>query len=214
MKTWYDFLEVEREKTYFKDILSYIKKEIDNGYRIYPNKSFWFNALKLTPLKTLKVVIIGQSPYKNPGLATGLAFSVPQYEKLTSTLENIFLEIKNDINIENINGDLTSWANQGVLLLNNILTVREYEHKSHANIGWETFTNNLINFISTEKENIGFLLWGQQAKRDFIQNKEQHLILETSAPSSANQGFMGNRHFSRVNKFLQRRRLAPIDWRT
>lgn len=183
-------------------------------YQCFPPKELILNSL--TNLNNTKVVIIGQDPYHNDNQAHGLAFSTLD-TKLPPSLKNIFKELHNDLNIEvPTHGNLTQWHNQGVLLLNTILTVRKNQPNSHKNKGWEQFTNNIISELNTSKENLVFLLWGTQAhKVEKLINKEKHLILKSGHPSplSANQGkWFNNKHFSKTNQYLIDNKITPIDW--
>lgn len=183
-------------------------------YQCFPPKELILNSL--TNLNKTKVVIIGQDPYHNDNQAHGLAFSTLD-TKLPPSLKNIFKELHNDLNIEvPTHGNLTQWHNQGVLLLNTILTVRKNQPNSHKNKGWEQFTNNIISELNTSKENLVFLLWGTQAhKVEKLINKEKHLILKSGHPSplSANQGkWFNNKHFSKTNQYLIDNKIKPIDW--
>lgn len=181
---------------------------------ICPKKDQIFRALETTPLHTVRVVILGQDPYHGEGQANGLAFSVNKGVELPPSLKNIFKELKDDLGIENTNGDLTKWAQQGVLLLNSVLTTEKDKPGAHFGRGWETYTDTLIRQISDEKSGVIFLLWGKKAqeKKSLI-DQDRHIILEASHPSplSANESFFGCKHFSKVNELLKD--LGPIDWK-
>ena len=176
-----------------------------------------FNSMNICDFSNLKVVLLGQDPYHQKGQAMGLSFSVPENIKIPPSLKNIFIELKNNYpEYEYSNGDLTRWANQGVLLLNSILTVRKSEPGSHNNIGWEKFTDNVIDIISKEKKGLVFMLWGNYAKgKEKYINENEHLILKSGHPSplSANKGFwFGNNHFKKCNEFLTKNNSAPVKW--
>lgn len=214
---WETLLAPEKEKKYFHDILDFLKTERAKGKHIYPTQSNVFHAIESTPFSAIKVVIIGQDPYHNPGQAHGLAFSVPRGIKPPPSLVNIFKELKSDCGIEIPNhGCLESWAAQGVLLLNTVLTVEENKPHSHANIGWEQFTDAIIQRINQHPDAIIFLLWGSHAqkKQDLIDTKK-HIILTAPHPSplSAHRGFLGCKHFSKTNEFLKKSGRIPVDWR-
>lgn len=212
---WKELLKDEFLSPNFRLIKKFIVNEKEAGKIIYPPGQLIFNAFNLCPLDRLKVVILGQDPYHGPGQAMGLSFSVPKNISMPPSLKNIYKEIKNDLNIDMPDhGDLTHWAEQGVLLLNAILSVERNKPGSHKNSGWEQFTNAVIQRIADSKENIVFLLWGNfaRAKRNLI-NNEKHLILESPHPSPlAGNGFFGNNHFSKTNDFLSSRNIKPIDW--
>jgi uracil-DNA glycosylase len=212
---WIEFLQDELESDSFKLILKKVDLE-RKRFVIFPKNELVFYCFNKTPLSKVKVVILGQDPYHGKNQAHGLSFSVPNRIKNPPSLRNIFKEIKSDLEIPiSENGDLTSWAKQGVLLLNAILTVREKEAGSHQKMGWENYTNAVISKLSAEKEGIIFLLWGAfaQKKADLIDSK-RHYILQTSHPSpfSAYRGFLGCKHFSKTNEILTINNQKPIDW--
>ncbi len=215
---WEDFLSCEKDKSYFKELESFLNNEINlygEDLEIFPIKNDIFKCMDLCNLQDLKVVILGQDPYHQKGQAMGLSFSVPENIKIPPSLKNIYKELKNDCNIDKKNGDLTAWANQGVLLLNTALTVRESCPNSHKKY-WNPFTENLIKYISDNKNGIVFLLWGNNAKdkKKFINNTHHH-ILEANHPSplSANKGgWFGNKHFSKTNQILNENNMKSIDW--
>ncbi len=214
-KSWSEVLKEEFEKTYFKELITFVKGEYASAI-IYPPERFLFNAFNLCPFDNVKVVIIGQDPYHGPGQAHGLCFSVQEGVKFPPSLRNIFKEIISDIGIElPLSGDLSPWAKQGVLLLNATLTVRAGEAGSHQKKGWEIFTNEVIRKIAVQKENVVFLLWGAYAqKKAEMIDCSKHLILESVHPSplSASRGFFGNNHFSRANEYLKNKGLKPVEW--
>ncbi len=207
----------ELGKPYYQQLRSFISSEIAAGKNIFPPESLVFNALELVSEQNLKVVILGQDPYHGAGQANGLAFSVNIGQKIPPSLKNIFKELKEDLDYTiPEHGDLTTWANQGVLLLNSVLTVEEGKPGSHQNKGWERFTDNIIQKISEEKEGLVFMLWGNYAKsKSNLINANKHLILEAAHPSplSAYQGFFHCKHFSKTNNYLMSKGKKPIDWK-
>lgn len=214
---WKTLLAPEKEKKYFQDIMNFLKEERACGKIIYPALSHIFHAMQATSFANLKVVIIGQDPYHNPHQAHGLSFSVQTGITPPPSLINIFKELKSDCGIEIPNhGCLERWAEQGVLLLNAVLTVEENKPQSHANIGWQQFTDALIEKINLHPETIVYLLWGStaQKKRELIDTKK-HIILTAPHPSplSAHRGFLGCSHFSKTNALLIKADRTPIDWR-
>ncbi|MFN8324939.1 MAG: uracil-DNA glycosylase [Flavobacteriaceae bacterium] len=214
--SWQNVLTDEFEKNYFHSLISFVKNEYLSK-KCFPKGSQIFSAFDHCPFDELKVVIIGQDPYHGVGQANGLCFSVNDGIPFPPSLINIFKEIETDLNIPNPKtGNLERWANQGVLLLNATLTVREGEAGSHQGKGWEQFTDAVIQKISTEKENIVFLLWGSFAKQKGSKiDRTKHFVLETGHPSplSANRGlWFGNKHFSKTNEYLIQKNLKPINW--
>ncbi len=211
---WSKIISNEFKKEYFKNLNNFLI--LDNKkYEIFPKKDDIYNAFKYTKYNKIKVIIIGQDPYHGSGQAHGLSFSVLN-DKLPPSLKNIFKELVFDLKIKfPNNGNLCSWAKQGVLLINTILTVRKGKPQSHKNIGWEIFTNNIIKKLSNEKQDLVFLLWGKnaQSKIDLI-DKEKHHILNSSHPSpfSAHKSFFGCKHFSKTNLFLIQKKKKPINW--
>ncbi|MGC4103894.1 uracil-DNA glycosylase [Ferruginibacter sp.] len=216
--SWAAVLKNEFTKPYFEQIVTFLKTEKAAGKTIYPPGPLIFNAFNQTPFNKVKVVIIGQDPYHGPGQAHGLSFSVPNGIKPPPSLVNIFKEIQKDIGVAMPlqYGNLTRWAEQGVLLLNAALTVRANEPFSHANFGWADFTNAVIQKISDERTGIVFLLWGKfaQEKQNLI-DETKHFVLKAAHPSpfSADKGFFGCKHFSKTNELLVKEGLAPIDWK-
>ena len=213
--SWKAVLQPEFDKPYFEELTSFVKKEYQSQ-RIFPPGKEIFNAFNLCPFDQVKVVIIGQDPYHGPGQAHGLCFSVRPGVGFPPSLRNIFKEINNDLGSPiPPDGDLTRWANQGVLLLNATLTVRAHQAGSHQKRGWETFTDAVIQTVSKQKKNVVFLLWGAYAQRKAeLIDPSKHFILESVHPSplSASRGFFGNHHFSRANAFLISKGLTPITW--
>ena len=212
---WQQPLEVEFKKPYYKDLYKKVLEEY-RSRQIFPNPDDIFNAFHLTPLKDVKVVILGQDPYHNDGQAHGLCFSVKPDVEVPPSLVNIYKELQDDLGcrIPN-NGYLVKWAKQGVLMLNTVLTVRAHQANSHRGIGWEQFTDAVIRAVDAQDRPIVFLLWGRpaQMKKSMLHNPK-HLILEAPHPSplSAYRGFFGCKHFSQTNAFLEENGLAPIDW--
>ena len=215
-KSWQKVLQDEFDKDYFKELVQFVKQEYQKT-TCYPPGSLIFNAFDHCPFDDTKVVILGQDPYHGKGQAQGLCFSVPDHIPQPPSLENIFKEIKTDIGKPvPQSGNLTRWADQGVLLLNATLSVRAHQAGSHQNKGWEKFTNRVIQTLSEEKESLVFLLWGGFAKKKKnLIDKDKHLILTSGHPSplSANKGnWFGNQHFSKTNDYLKQKGKSPIEW--
>ncbi|PUE65245.1 uracil-DNA glycosylase [Arcobacter lacus] len=214
--TWKDIIENEQQKAYYGKL----KEELDKRYEtsvVFPEKQNIFKAFSLTKLDNLKVVILGQDPYHGFGQAQGLSFSTPSNIKNPPSMMNILKEINDDLGKKSIceDGDLTSWAKQGVLLLNTILTVEESKPKSHHNLGWEIFTDNIIKFISDNNENIIFILWGSPAisKSKLIDKKKHHILTSPHpSPLSSYRGFFGCKHFSKTNEILKSLGKEEITW--
>ncbi len=211
---WHDKLSEEFEKPYFNVLKQTLSDEYNN-HIIYPEKSNIFNALKETPFTAVKVVILGQDPYHQPGQAHGLSFSVNDGVKFPKSLQNIFKELKDDLSVEiPYTGNLKKWARQGVLLLNTGLTVRMDQANSHKSIGWQRVTDKIIELLGQRREPIVFILWGKHAqdKARFIAN--HHMIIESAHPSplSAYRGFFGSKPFSKTNLFLRSIGSKEIDW--
>lgn len=214
-ESWKQALQSEFEKPYFAGLVSYLHEQKASGATIYPPGSAIFRAFELTPVDKVKVVILGQDPYHNPGQAMGLSFSVPAGVPAPPSLKNVFKEIESDLGIRMSGSpDLTPWAEQGVLLLNAILTVRAGEAASHRGKGWELFTDAVIKYISDNCDGVVFLLWGGFArnKRGLI-DTSRHYVLEAAHPSPlAGGAFFGCRHFSRTNEILCNEHKTPINW--
>ncbi len=212
---WKPFFKEECKKDYFKKLNVAIGNEYRN-YTVYPPIGDIFCAFEQTPYEKVKVVIIGQDPYHEPGQAMGMSFSVPGGIAIPPSLVNIYQEIKDDLGIEPPNhGDLTGWAKQGVLLLNASLTVRRGVANSHRNLGWQVFTDDVISYINKKDAPVVYLLWGGFAQgKSMLLNNPKHLILKAPHPSplSAYRGFFGCRHFSKANDFLRENGVTPIDW--
>ena len=208
-------LENEFQQPYMIKLKSFLLEEKSNGKKIFPSGKEMFKALNLTPLNKVKVVILGQDPYHGPGQAHGLCFSVPEGIKTPPSLDNIFKELKDDLGIPPPqSGCLIPWAEQGVLLLNSVLSVELGNAGSHAFKGWEKFTDLIISKVN-ERDSVVFMLWGKYAiKKGQLINPSKHLILKSAHPSplSAHKGFFGNKHFSKCNDFLKERRIIPITW--
>ena len=214
---WKEKLQDEFNKPYFEKLVKFIRDEYSKG-KCYPRGEKIFEALNLCLPKDVKVVLLGQDPYHGPNQANGLSFSVPAGISHPPSLINIFKELESDLNIPYPkNGDLSSWARQGVLLLNSTLTVRANQAASHQGKGWELFTDFLISTISEEMNGVAFLLWGNFAKQKInLINNSKHLILKAGHPSplSANRGYwFGNKHFSQCNNYLSQKLKKPIDWK-
>ena len=212
---WLPVIEEETKKEYYKKLYLFLKEEYARQI-IYPKSDDIFNALHLTSLSKVKVVILGQDPYHEPGQAEGLSFSVPKGEKLPPSLQNIYKELQDELGCYiPTSGSLRKWAEQGVLLLNTLLTVRAHAAFSHQGKGWEYFTDALIEAVNKEDRPIVYLLWGKAARsKATMLNNPKHLILESAHPSplSAHRGFMGNGHFKKANEFLIANNIEPIDW--
>ena len=214
-ESWKNILKDEFEKPYFKLLTQFIREEY-SSQQIYPPAKLIFNAFDQCPFDQVKVVIIGQDPYHNPGQANGLCFSVNDGVQIPPSLFNIYKEIKDDLG-KNIpkSGNLERWSKQGVLLLNATLTVRAHQAGSHQGKGWEQFTDTVIDKLSNKRENLVFILWGSFAQRKGENiDANRHLILKSPHPSplSVHRGFFGNQHFSRSNDYLIRHGREPIDW--
>ncbi len=214
--TWKPILEQEFQKEYFAEIETFIQNQKNLGKTIFPKETDVFKAFNTTNFEETKVVILGQDPYHGLNQAEGLSFSVPVGEKIPPSLKNIYKEIKADLSFEiPQHGHLSSWVEQGVLLLNAILTVNAKEAASHKKAGWENFTNQIIKQLSQKRENVVFLLWGNFAKqKKELIDETKHLVLTAAHPSpfSAYNGFFGCRHFSKTNAFLEQNKIKTIDW--
>lgn len=213
--SWKELLQPEFEKNYFIELTNFVRCEYEKQ-TIYPPGKYIFNAFNLCPFNEIKVVIIGQDPYHGPGQAHGLCFSVQDGVTFPPSLRNIFKEINNDLRKPVPDtGNLTRWAQQGVLLLNATLTVRAHQAGSHQKKGWELFTDAVIKKVALEKEHVVFMLWGAYAQRKGqMIDRNNHLVLESVHPSplSASRGFFGNNHFSKANDYLIKHEKKPIDW--
>ena len=214
-KSWLEVLASEFEQPYFASLKAFLLEE-KRRYVVYPPGSLIFNAFAHTPFDKVKVVILGQDPYHGPGQAHGLCFSVPDGVVPPPSLVNMYKEIHNDLIINpSASGNLECWADRGVFLLNATLTVRASTAGSHQNKGWETFTDKVIQSLSSGREHLVFLLWGNYARaKKLLINPQKHLILEAPHPSplSAHNGFFGCKHFSKANEYLRQHGIEPIDW--
>ena len=217
MQTWHEAIGAEKEKAYFQTILEKVRHERQAGITVYPPERDVFNAFRTTEFGNVKVVILGQDPYHGAGQAHGLAFSVQSEIAVPPSLVNIYKELATDIEGFQIpqHGYLQHWAEQGVLLLNTVLTVRAGAAHSHATFGWETFTDEVIRQLDKEREHLVFMLWGSHAqKKGAFIDRNRHLVLTAPHPSplSAYRGFFGCKHFSQANAYLLAHDLEPIDW--
>ena len=212
--SWDAVLADEFKKDYYLKLREFLKEEYSSRV-IYPDMYNIFNAFKAAPFEEVKVVILGQDPYHEPGQAHGLCFSVQDGTELPPSLKNIYKELESDLGIVRTSGCLSDWASQGVLLLNTVLTVRKGSAFSHAHRGWETFTDRVIEILNEREKPVVFLLWGNpaKAKKTLITNPS-HYVLEAAHPSplSASRGWFGCRHFSKTNEILKSEGLAPISW--
>lgn len=213
---WHPQIPALIETQSMRHLKSFLQAQKRAGKVIFPHSENWFKAFELTAFTKVKVVILGQDPYHQAYQAHGLSFSVPHGIKIPPSLKNIFKELSNDLNINPSQfGDLTQWANQGVLLLNSVLTVEENQAASHAKQGWETFTDGVIKILNTEKQNLVYLLWGAYAQKKLaLIDTNKHLVLSSSHPSpfSVHKGFLGCGHFSKTNDYLTRQGLDAINW--
>ena len=217
MTTWQDALGPQKEAEYFTRLMARIQSEREAGKEIYPPQQDVFNALKFTPLESVKVVILGQDPYHGPDQAHGLCFSVLPGVKTPPSLVNIYKELAADIDgfVIPKHGTLTSWAEQGVLLLNTVLTVEQGKAHSHAKWGWETFTDAVIDAVNRHQQGVVFLLWGSHAQKKGMHiDTSKHHVLSAPHPSplSAHRGFLGCKHFSQTNQLLSSQNKSPINW--
>ena len=214
---WKLHLAAELEKDYMQQLREFLRVEKEQDKLILPESSLWFNALTTTDIDQVKVVILGQDPYPTPGHAHGLCFSVmPEVKPIPKSLNNIYKELESDLGIVNSNGSLQSWADQGVLLLNSVLTVEAGKANSHQGKGWEKLTDRIIEILNEQTSPIVFVLWGAYAqKKGSIVNNPQHLVLRSPHPSplSSYRGFFGSKPFSKINDFLIENGKEPINWK-
>ncbi|MBS4223490.1 uracil-DNA glycosylase [Lederbergia citrea] len=212
---WGPLLEEEFQKRYFESLREFLQEEYEKLV-IYPDKNDIFNALNYTPYQKVKAVIIGQDPYHGPGQAHGLSFSVKSDVKIPPSLRNIFKELKNDLGFESPNnGYLVKWAEQGVLMLNTVLTVRQGQANSHRGKGWEIFTDKIISLVNKRENPVVFILWGRPAQEKIaLIDTKKHKIIQSPHPSpfAARKGFFGSHPFSKTNEFLREIGEKPIDW--
>ena len=219
--SWRDVLKEELAQPYIAQLAAFVKRERLGKVPVYPPEELTFNAFYKTPYPAVKVVIVGQDPYHGPGQAHGLSFSVPRGVPQPPSLQNIFKELESDLGIQPpTHGCLTRWAEQGVILLNATLTVRQSDAMSHHNHGWERFTDAVIKSLCERKEPVIFVLWGKSAQEkcrflSSVSGSERHALLTAAHPSpfSARNGFFGCKHFSKINALLTQRGVAPIDWK-
>lgn len=215
-ESWKASLLPEFDKDYMRSLKAFLRDEKDKGKVIFPHSTLWFNALKSTPLDQVRVVILGQDPYPTPGHAHGLCFSVmPEVRPIPKSLINIFKELDADLGIKNQNGNLQAWANQGVLLLNSVLTVESGRPGSHAGKGWEIFTDKVISVVNDLERPVVFVLWGAYAqKKGAVIDESRHPVIRSPHPSplSAHRGFIGSRPFSKINQYLLANGQKEIDW--
>ncbi|KGJ89371.1 uracil-DNA glycosylase [Thalassotalea sp. ND16A] len=214
---WQELLQTEQQRDYFQALLAEIARQRQQGIEIYPMDEDIYNAFELTPFTDIKVVIIGQDPYHGPGQAHGLSFSVRAGVKVPPSLVNMYKELDNDQANFHIpcHGDLSYWAEQGVLLLNTVLTVQKGNAHSHAKLGWEKFTDRVIELINEQKQGVVFMLWGAHAQKKgkHIDTDNHHVLTSVHpSPLSAYRGFFGCKHFSRANDYLLSQQQQPIDW--
>ncbi|PCH84130.1 MAG: uracil-DNA glycosylase [Piscirickettsiaceae bacterium] len=215
-KSWKPYLDHELEQPYMLILKEFLRLEKNDGKVIYPHSSNWFHALEKTPLEEVKVVIIGQDPYHQPHQAHGLCFSVQPDVKIPPSLRNIYKELQTDLGIPHaFHGCLESWAKQGVLLINSVLTVEYNQPNAHQGKGWETFTDKIIQTVNEQCEHVVFLLWGAYAqKKGAFIDTEKHLVLKAPHPSplSAHRGFLGCGHFSKTNEYLEQHGKNTVHW--
>ncbi|HPG05495.1 MAG TPA: uracil-DNA glycosylase [Saprospiraceae bacterium] len=213
--SWKKVLAEEFAKPYFQEIKHFLQEQKQQGITVYPPGSLIFNAFNTTPFEQVKVVVIGQDPYHGPGQAMGLSFSVPRGIAIPASLRNIYKELQNSLGfIPPNHGDLSYWAEQGVFMLNAILTVAAGQPGSHKNIGWQEFTNAVIQKLSEERTGLIFLLWGRFARTKIeLIDEMKHYVLESAHPSPlAGNAFLGNGHFAKTNEILEKQGSKPIDW--
>ena len=217
MLTWRDVIGIEKQQPYFMETLNYVEQRRQQGITVYPPNVDVFNAFSMTPLESVKVVILGQDPYHGPDQAHGLCFSVQHGVRTPPSLVNIYKELAQDIpgfQIPN-HGYLASWAEQGVLLLNSVLTVEAGQANSHRQLGWEQFTDRVIDAVNQYTSGVVFLLWGAHAQKKCKNiDQQKHLILRAPHPSplSAHRGFLGCGHFSKANQYLEQLGKSPVNW--
>lgn len=214
--SWGPLLQPEIDKDYMVKLKGFLQDRVRVKSPIFPKPDEWFSALELTPIEKVKVVILGQDPYHGPGQAHGLCFSVNPGVPLPPSLKNIYKEMASDIGVSPTNnGYLKYWAEQGVLLLNSVLTVEQGRAGAHAKKGWETFTDQIIHLVNAHRENVAFVLWGAYAQKKgaFVDN-QRHLVIKSPHPSplSAHRGFFGSKPFSKINSYLENTGQTPVHW--
>lgn len=214
--SWKRRIEPEFHKDYMKKLKAFLKEQQAEKKTIYPKGDQYFAAMNMTPFDKVKVVIIGQDPYHGPGQAHGLSFSVQDGVRFPPSLQNIFKELESDVGVKKPkSGNLHKWAEQGVLLLNAVLTVEDGKANAHQGKGWELFTDRVIHALNEEKENLVFILWGSYAqKKGAFIDRNKHLVIESVHPSplSSHRGFFGSKPFSKANAYLKAHGIKPIDW--
>ncbi len=215
--SWVEHIGDEFSKPYMVELKRFLAAEIKAGKNIFPQPSNFFAAMNSTPFDRVKVVIIGQDPYHGPGQAHGLSFSVPRGVAKPPSLQNIFKELNSDLGIAiSRDGNLQRWAEQGVLLLNNVLSVEEGKAASHQKRGWEVLTDRIVNVVNEKKQHVVFILWGAHAQKKGMHiDRQRHCVLESVHPSplSSHRGFFGSKPFSKTNRYLTDHGFSPIDWR-
>ncbi len=213
---WKQALGLEFQQDYMQQLRQFLVQQKAERKTIFPHSSDWFNALNFTPLDQVKVVVLGQDPYHGPDQAHGLCFSVRPGIRVPPSLVNIYKELQSDLNIAPVNhGYLESWARQGVLLLNSVLTVEQARAGSHQGRGWEQFTDRIIHILNDQHDGLVFMLWGSYAqKKGAFIDRNRHCVLTAPHPSplSAHRGFLGCRHFSQANSYLQEKGISPVNW--
>lgn len=215
VESWAKVLDTELKKDYMVNLGKFLREEIKSGKTVYPPRIDLFNALNLTPLDTVKVVIIGQDPYHGPNQAHGLSFSVKKGITIPPSLRNIYQELNSDLGITTPpHGCLESWASQGVLLLNSVMSVEQSKPNSHAKKGWETFTDKIVKAVSEQEQPVVFMLWGAYAQKKGQGINSRHKVINSPHPSpfSAHTGFLGSKPFSQANVFLEQNERGQIDW--
>ena len=213
--SWREALSAEFSKPYFHELITKLKARIAEGATVYPAGRDIFRAFAEAPIDQVKVLILGQDPYHNPGEAMGLSFSVPRGKRVPPSLRNIYKELQEDVGFQEVqHGDLLHWAQQGVLLLNSYLTVERNKPKSHHKLGWDTFTDAVIETLSNRREHVVFMFWGAPARaKAALVDKSKHLVLEAAHPSPLARGaYFGSKHFSQANAYLQANGQTAIDW--
>jgi uracil-DNA glycosylase len=213
--SWSSYLAIEQSKPYYKQIITTLEQDKAQGHTVHPPSHQIFKALDLTPLTSLKVLILGQDPYHGPGEANGLAFSVSTESRIPPSLRNIYKELMSDLGLKHpTSGDLSTWATQGVLLLNTSLSVQHKKPLSHAHIGWQQLTDQIISIASQHSPHLVFILWGAHAQSKISLIDSRHYVIKSPHPSplSAYRGFFGSKPFSKTNNWLEKKGLQPINW--